>query len=139
MVDIVTDDLWSDDETVIVKALKHLFHVLETAATTKEQPDRESLIISVDKLFPFVNKDTTTTGDIIRSLEAEYDVKFKAPTKTIVKTRLLVLCEGNVQPTNKMKNPMLKKTLIPNRPAMKKRQSGLQRKRKSSFSWVDIL
>jgi hypothetical protein len=78
----------------------------EEAPTAKDQPDQESLITSIDNLFVHADKATVTVRDIVRSLEAEYDVKFEKPTKTFVKSHLTDLIKGHVEPTVESTEPM---------------------------------
>jgi hypothetical protein len=72
----------------------------------KEQPDQESLITSIDNLFVHADKATVTVRDIVRSLEAEYDVKFEKPTKGFVRSHLTDLIKGHVEPTVESTEPM---------------------------------
>ncbi len=67
--------------------------------TPKEQPDKESLILSIDNLFVHADKESVTVGDIVRSLEAEYDVKFEKATRAVVRSHLTDLIKGIVEPT----------------------------------------
>lgn len=66
---------------------------------TKEQPDEEALITSIDNLFAHADVETVTVKDIVKSLEAEYDVKIQKPTKSFVRQHLKDLIEGNVEST----------------------------------------
>ena len=65
----------------------------------KEQPDQESLITSIDTLFAHVDIETVTIKDIVKSLEAEYNVKIEKPTKSFVRKHLKDLIDGNVEST----------------------------------------
>ena len=65
----------------------------------KQQPDQESLILSIDNLFVHADKESVTVGDIVRSLEAEYDVKFEKPARAMVRSHLTDLMKGAVEPT----------------------------------------
>ena len=71
----------------------------------EEQPDKNSLIASIDHLFVHADKNTVTVGDIVRSLQAEYDVKFKKSTKAIVRSHLTNLIKGLVEPTVESTEP----------------------------------
>lgn len=55
--------------------------------TTREQPDRESLIESTDKAYAQAHL-SDTIGDIIKSIQAQYSMKFEKATKAIVRSRL---------------------------------------------------
>ncbi len=70
-----------------------------TPEVSKEQPNHESLITSIDNLFAHADIETVTVKDIVKSLELEYNVKIEKPTKSFVRQHLKDLIEGNVEST----------------------------------------
>jgi len=61
-------------------------------------PDEETLIKSTDRLFVNCDTDSMTVGDIIRSLEFEFNMTITKPFKKIVRNRLKALIRGQVKP-----------------------------------------
>eukprot|EP00550_Attheya_septentrionalis_P013169 CAMPEP_0198305260 /NCGR_PEP_ID=MMETSP1449-20131203/57818_1 /TAXON_ID=420275 /ORGANISM="Attheya septentrionalis, Strain CCMP2084" /LENGTH=1320 /DNA_ID=CAMNT_0044007793 /DNA_START=191 /DNA_END=4150 /DNA_ORIENTATION=- len=64
----------------------------------KHQPEEEELVTSIDNLYVNADKNSVTVGDIVRSLEEEFDCKLKKSTKKLVRSHLTDLILGKVEP-----------------------------------------
>ena len=66
---------------------------------SQNQPDLEDLIRSTDFLFLQADTDSVTVADVCKALAAEYDCKLSKATRRKVRSHLVDLMMGNVQPS----------------------------------------
>eukprot|EP00978_Attheya_sp_CCMP212_P016094 scaffold41913_cov54-Attheya_sp.AAC.7 len=71
---------------------------LDQKRSKKHQPEEEELVTSIDNLYVNADKNSVTVGDIVRSLEEEFDCKLKKSTKKLVRAHLTDLILGKVEP-----------------------------------------